>query len=458
MTTPVPLAGDPPQSRRLNGWKEIAAYFGKGVRTVQRWEVELNLPVRRAPGTEIVYAFTAELDAWHRGAGAAAGGDAPEPAPEPDGAAPAPATSPPAAARRALWLYLVGLAAVGGVVVAWLIWVARPEHSQPYSFKIENYALRIFAEDGRFLWERRFSPPLRSGYYTPDAIRVTQPAAIVDLDGDGAREVLFQTALEPPTDEGLFCFDHDGALRFHHRGTHQVHFGSASYGGPWKPTVMKVIADERGRKSIWLASHHQDEFPTVVEKLDARGRVLGRYWNDGTVSVLEPFVLAGRPVVLVGGANNETLGATLVAVDAARPDGRAPATAPKYTCGDCPTGAPVEFFAFPPTDIQRALNVPSAVDEVRIGGDGTVTVVVANYITAAVPNGSVQRGEARYVFDGRLKPLRAEIEASFRLVHDALHRLALLDHPADARDERALWPVLRWESGAFKEVAPAGAR
>ncbi len=31
--------------RRLNGWKEIAAHFGKGVRTVQRWEKALGLPV-----------------------------------------------------------------------------------------------------------------------------------------------------------------------------------------------------------------------------------------------------------------------------------------------------------------------------------------------------------------------------------------------------------------------------
>ncbi len=31
----------------LNSWKEIAAYMGRGVRTVQRWERDLALPVRR---------------------------------------------------------------------------------------------------------------------------------------------------------------------------------------------------------------------------------------------------------------------------------------------------------------------------------------------------------------------------------------------------------------------------
>lgn len=51
----------------LTSWKEIAAYMGKGVRTVQRWESEMELPVRR-PGADrhIVLAFPQELDAWAR--------------------------------------------------------------------------------------------------------------------------------------------------------------------------------------------------------------------------------------------------------------------------------------------------------------------------------------------------------------------------------------------------------
>ena len=51
----------------LTSWKEIAAYLGKGVRTVQRWETEMGLPVRR-PGPErhIVIAFPAELEEWLR--------------------------------------------------------------------------------------------------------------------------------------------------------------------------------------------------------------------------------------------------------------------------------------------------------------------------------------------------------------------------------------------------------
>jgi hypothetical protein len=52
-------------SELLTSWKEIAAHLGKGVRTVQRWEQELGLPVRRpAKSRHIVVALAPELDKW----------------------------------------------------------------------------------------------------------------------------------------------------------------------------------------------------------------------------------------------------------------------------------------------------------------------------------------------------------------------------------------------------------
>jgi hypothetical protein len=52
----------------LNSWKEVAAYLGRGIRTVQRWERELGLPVRRPRGKSrsAVIAFKTELDRWLR--------------------------------------------------------------------------------------------------------------------------------------------------------------------------------------------------------------------------------------------------------------------------------------------------------------------------------------------------------------------------------------------------------
>jgi hypothetical protein len=50
----------------LNSWKEVATYLGRGIRTVQRWERELGLPIRRPRGKPRgpVIAFRRELDQW----------------------------------------------------------------------------------------------------------------------------------------------------------------------------------------------------------------------------------------------------------------------------------------------------------------------------------------------------------------------------------------------------------
>src|SRR5215467_7164342 len=50
----------------LTGWKEIANHLHRGVRTVQRYERDFGLPIRRpaAKRGSAVIATTVELDAW----------------------------------------------------------------------------------------------------------------------------------------------------------------------------------------------------------------------------------------------------------------------------------------------------------------------------------------------------------------------------------------------------------
>jgi hypothetical protein len=61
----------------LNSWKEIATYLDRGVRTLQRWERDKHLPIRRVGAGERVpvFAFTIDLDKWLRKHGTAAPSD-----------------------------------------------------------------------------------------------------------------------------------------------------------------------------------------------------------------------------------------------------------------------------------------------------------------------------------------------------------------------------------------------
>ena len=95
--------------KRLESWKEIAAYLGRDVTTVRRWEKREGLPVRRLRHIKLgsVYAYTAELDSWrnNRASGASRGGtDAPS------------AARPASRSAPIIALALVGFALTGGVV------------------------------------------------------------------------------------------------------------------------------------------------------------------------------------------------------------------------------------------------------------------------------------------------------------------------------------------------------
>lgn len=58
-----------PAIDKLDSWKEIAAYLGRDVRTVIRWEQRGGLPVYRVPvgQRQAVYAFKHEIDEWLSG-------------------------------------------------------------------------------------------------------------------------------------------------------------------------------------------------------------------------------------------------------------------------------------------------------------------------------------------------------------------------------------------------------
>jgi len=78
--TSSPRIGADSQGRRLESWKEIAAFLGRDVTTVRRWEKREGLPVHRLHHSKLgsVYAYTTELDVWRKERTPAAATDDPD--------------------------------------------------------------------------------------------------------------------------------------------------------------------------------------------------------------------------------------------------------------------------------------------------------------------------------------------------------------------------------------------
>src|SRR5260221_4391066 len=126
------------KERRLESWGEIAAYLRREIRTVQRWEKTLGLPIHRlnVGRNSAVYAYPSELDKWYQGRepqDVKEDDFTEEPVAEPNGASPPPADSsaklvpaiaPPSQTaipfyrRKSAWLAGIAFTVVFGILVA----------------------------------------------------------------------------------------------------------------------------------------------------------------------------------------------------------------------------------------------------------------------------------------------------------------------------------------------------
>ena len=140
---------------RLDSWKSIATHFGRGERTVRRWEAELGLPVRRMPGSAKgrVFAMVDELEAWRTGVSPAALEAVPG-SEELLDVSPSARSAPPASAaldRRPRALVGVAIALTAAAVAGW--WAVRSA-AKPANAAPPFAAEKLYVE-GTDAWTQR---------------------------------------------------------------------------------------------------------------------------------------------------------------------------------------------------------------------------------------------------------------------------------------------------------------
>jgi TolB-like protein/Tfp pilus assembly protein PilF len=134
----APTSEQLPESR-LDSWKEIAAYLGRDVTTVQRWEKRENMPVHRHVHAKrgSVYALAPELDAWLKSRRQHLGDDQDEK--EQGDKDPEQKSEAPGTPRSRGWIALAGLAALGLLAATYIMSRGRP--GNPVQPKIGSLAV-----------------------------------------------------------------------------------------------------------------------------------------------------------------------------------------------------------------------------------------------------------------------------------------------------------------------------
>ncbi|RPJ68877.1 MAG: hypothetical protein EHM24_20240 [Acidobacteria bacterium] len=495
----IPTSGDP-RPGRLNGWKEIAAYLDRGVRTVQRWEKTLGLPVRRI-GTgrgEVVFALPEELDAWRaasetmgdlseksdeldtdesavKGAddleGHAAGRphvQQPLPAPAegalpPERSAPqsapetgAPAVSAVRGAGRRWWLAAaVLLATTVAAGAGFLLWQAmRAPASQPSDYLMDMDTLRVFDVQGRELWTDRFpAPAAEDPYGEMWRAFLKDPVVIEDLDGDGSREVIVGYRSGRPDGPSQFRGYRASGQRLFSLGLEaSVRFGDTDYNSPWGAYRLFATGAPGGGRWLWVAwTHDSGEFPCLLQRVSLQGKVEAEVWSAGYVESVFYVEMGGTPHILVGTANNDHRGGGLAVFEANAVGGSLPAETWDKTCRTCAPGGPKKLLVFPQQDVMRLVAGNPSVMGLHRQKTGEFRIYVDH--GAITRLGALQIGGAiAYDLAPDLTPVLAEFSPEYLAAHARHHAAGLLDHPCNDADRAAAWPVLVWENGTWTKV------
>jgi hypothetical protein len=464
---------------QLHGWKDIATYFGRSVRTVQRWERDFGLPIRRygLGRAELVHAYLDDLERWKASTEAQAAGrtvDTPDDEGPADTGAPAPSRP-----RTALALFI---AAALLAITATVVWKAAeglgsgtssatssgpgsgPNSStSPGGWDFQGNALVVMNGAGRFLWKHEF-PFALADLARPAALSDPNEAVRVeDVDGDGHMEVLGISAPADGRSEKyrFHMFSHDGRLLWDFARGGEVVFGDTTYSSPFlarhvhfTPREARNARGPRG-SNIWLVSNHRPWFPSVMTKVDRDGTARAEYWSAGYITAVWEGTVAGRRVVLVGARNNESEGASLAMLDAAHPVGSAPGETARYQCQSCPPGAPLHFVKFPKPKRLQPLRGTGPV--IRIGVDSGSRITV--WVAPAHDFETQPRPEVIYTLDADLRPLSIGVNDAFDAAVRALAGRKFIPEPPSTPAVGEAQSIRWWDGTRFIDLtAPAPAR
>lgn len=450
--------GHQPVRTRLNGWKEIAAYLGRGVRTAQRWETEFGLPVRRMGQDrgDSVFAYVADIDAWLASGKAERAREAkPDVVSDPD----ARHASRPKVRRWVVW----GLALLAGAVglAGFGFWRAADSRraslaeppAAPSRLRIDLDTLVAEDANGKRLWSHAFGFPLATHFYEPGADGQV-PHGIEDVDGDGTRETWFisRGVQGGQTKSALWLFSQDGSPRWSYAFAGEVRFGDTTFGVPWAPrhVLVSPAPEDHEKRAMWVVSIEREMFPSLLQRVDLQtGRPLSTYWSNGHIVSLALTERLGRQVLLAGGANNDRRAPGIAVLDAMNPNGSAPSVQDKYKCTSCPPGHPLAYVVLPRPRRFEALDAQGVVLGMDVTRPGQTGLLVVHAFADTPPDAL-----AVYRLDSRFQPTFVDVADNYQSVYELLRRRGRIPafSPAQVDPEREFLPILHWVDGKFVKV------
>jgi len=291
---------------KLSSWKEISDYLKIRVRTAQRWEKDLTLPVHRvsgSPGT-YVYAYKEELDTWLEER------DKLEKKYE------------RAQSKKST---LINKKIIAIISIFFIILVSLTILFSPFNpFNGKHFAAQFKIDDVLFT------------LHTADHIH-----------------------------ESVMCFNHRGALQWAEKPGRNIKFGNHMISPDFDVRFVKPIdLDADGSLEIVIISAHKLFFPSRVQILNPAGKLIGDYWNSGHISCVQYKDLDndGIKEIILGGTNNGYQRACMVVLDIRKISGSSPQSKDtKYNSKELAVGTEKCYILIPNDEISSLRGLPDSV-------------------------------------------------------------------------------------------------
>lgn len=375
----------------LNGWKEIAGYLGKSVRSVQRWEATLGLPVHRirTPDGQIVYSERTEIDDWRRRLDVhpLAEPDPPDPEALPEVPARLDGDSRGIGMRWApIWflaaaVLLIGIGAVSGR------WISPPS---PVAFSVAfaGRSLEGLNQKSEVVWSFGFDRDVNWGNLKP---------RLVDLEGDGPLEwiVPVLSTARGTVSDAIFCFSQSGALRWSVQPDQTLTFNGRKVSAPWSLIDFEVAPAEPRR--VWASFSHGGG-PNFVLEITASGSRSMRYFQTGPITTLHYWQTPSGGFLVAGGFSAKHSRPSIVLLADHGPGATLPfdpvGMSSRPSCTECPAGDPARAFVFTRSEVETPAHPHTMVRHiVQLDANLVVEMRVGDVETAHVtvqPDFSIQ--------------------------------------------------------------------
>ncbi len=412
---------------KISGWKDIAKHLNTSVRTAQRWEQELGLPVHHAGSAKgySVFAYSGELESWlkdpNRNAIAINHPTQPEESTE-------------LRPQTSKWRFprivaaaVIMVVAAGSFLVVLKFGVFRPPKVGAITFSGRQM---LAWSNGKVVWSYDFGQPTRD--VPPEEL--SRKVHIMSSDGyDGGQVIVAPPLLQfeaGTSTDAVYCFSAAGKVLWRHVFTDTVHFGGEDCGPRWEVQALMVTRDG-ANSSVWCTMCSYLKSVAILVKIDPNGNTTKWFVNYGHLGRLNELRVPGGPYLLAGGMNNESDDGALAVLEETKPSGHSPQTGSLTDCDSCPQGQPYRYFLFPRSEVIRVTGPPYNAVVSLVVTDAQIQVMTEEGL-GYEPGGIW----ALYSISGALVPKSVFFSDYYWFAHENLSAEGKINHSLSACPER----------------------